>query len=376
MSHQVDIVIIGAGVIGLAIASEIARDGRDVFILEKNDSCGREQSSRSSEVIHAGLYYDPGSLKARMCLEGNHLLYELCEKNRIGYRKCGKIFVATDKAEDNEIEKYYRMGRDNGAPLKMLSRKEMNEQEPDMKGISAFLSPTSGIIDSYGLMKYYLGKAIYGGAQFVYGAEVIGIEKGSGDYELAIIESTGESSIRAKMVINCAGLYSDRIAAMTGIDIDKAGYKLHWCKGEYFSVAGAKNRQIHHLIYAVPMAISVGVHVCLDVEWRLRLGPLFYYVDKIDYRIDESNKNDFTQSSIVRALPFINPEDLNPESTGIMAMLQGEKEPFRDFVITHEDGRRLPGFINLVGIESPGITSSPAIAKYVNSLVDNIINGL
>jgi L-2-hydroxyglutarate oxidase LhgO len=376
MSHQVDIIIIGAGVIGLAIASEIAKNDRDIFVIEKNGSYGREQSSRSSEVIHAGLYYEPGSLKARMCLEGNHLLYELCEDNKIGYRKCGKIFVATNQAEDKDIEKYYRMGRDNGAPLKMLSQREMKELEPNMKGISAFISPTSGTVDSYGLMKYYQGNATYGGVQFVYRAEIISVERSSGDYELAIRESTGESSLRAKMVINCAGLHSDRIAAMAGIDITQADYKLRWCKGEYFSVTGVQNRQINHLIYAVPMAISVGVHVCLDVDWRLRLGPLFYYVDKIDYRIDESNKKDFIDSSIMRALPFIEPKDLNPESSGIMAMLQGENEPFRDFIITHEDGRKLPGFINLVGIESPGITSSSAIAKYVSDLVDDIIGGI
>lgn len=373
MNFDADIVIIGAGIVGLAIASETAKDGRDIFIFEREESFGLEQSSRNSEVIHAGVYYEHGSLKAKMCLEGNHLLYEICESNGIAYRKCGKIIVATNAAESEEMGKLYQQGRNNGIPLKMLSRKEMRELEPNMRGTIALLSPTTGIVDSHGLMRYFLGIARDGGAQLVCRTEVMRIQQFPGGYELRVREPSGQSSFKTRVVINCTGLHSDRVAEMAGIDIHRAGYKLHWCKGEYYSVGGTKNRRINHLIYPVPMSISVGVHVCLDVDWRLRLGPLFYYVNELNYGVNDSGRNAILESSIMKALPFIEPSDLEPETCGIMAMLQDNGEPFRDFIIKHEDERGLPGLINLIGIESPGMTSSPAIAKYVSRLVDDII---
>ncbi len=373
MSYKADIVIIGAGVVGLAIASEVTRQGREVYILEKNEIFGQEQSSRNSEVIHAGIYYEKDSLKTRTCLEGNALLYELCERNGIAYHKCGKIIVATNALEAEELEKLYRRGRDNGVPLKMLSRTEMKELEPNIKGISAFLSPTTGIVDSYSLMRYFLGKTRDNGAQIAHKTKVIGIEKAVDGYKVVVAELSGHSSLLTRVVINCAGLYSDRVAEMAGINIDEANYRLHWCKAEYYSVGGAKNRLINRLIYPVPMDISVGVHVCLDVNWRLRLGPLFYYVNEISYKLSDSRKRDFLDSSIMKALPFIEPADLQPESASIMAMLQGPGERFRDFIIEHEYNRGLPGFINLVGIETPGLTSSLAIARYVSHMAGEIL---
>lgn len=373
MSYRADITIIGAGVIGLAIASQVAREGREVYVLEKNEAFGQEQSSRNSEVIHAGIYYEKDSLKTKMCLEGNALLYELCERNGIAYQRCGKIIVATNDVEAEALEKLYKTGKDNGIPLRMLSRKETSQLEPNMRGITAFFSPTTGIVDSYALMRYFLGKARENGAQIAYKVKVTAIEKVSDGYEVTVEEPAGDYSFMTRVVINCAGLYSDKVAEMTGINIDEANYKLHWCKGEYYSVSSDKNKLINRLIYPVPMAISVGVHVCLDANWRLRLGPLFYYVDEINYRVDDSRKKDLVNSSMMRALPFIEPSDLDPESAGIMAMLQGEREGFRDFVIRHEEARGLPGFINLLGIDSPGLTASPAIARYVSHLANEIL---
>ena len=373
MSDRADITIIGAGIIGLAIASEVAKKGRDVYILEKNDAFGREQSSRNSEVIHAGIYYEKDSLKTKLCTEGNRLLYELSEKNGIPHMHCGKIIVATNNAEAEEMEKLYTKASNNGVTLKMLSRKEMAQLEPNMKGIAAFLCPTSGIIDSHALTKYFHDKAIMDGVQIAYKTEVTGIEKLTDGYNVNVNEEAGMSSLVSSIVINCAGLYSDTIAEMTGIDIAEADYRLNWCRGEYYSVVGGKNRLINRLIYPVPMAISVGVHVCLDIDWRLRFGPLFFYVNDLDYRIDESSKDKILDSSMMRALPFVEPSDLEPESAGIMAMLQGEGEDFRDFIIRHEHERGLPGFINLVGIETPGMTSSPAIGKYVSRMVNEIL---
>ena len=373
MSYQADITIVGAGVIGLAIASQVTREGREVYLLEKNESFGQEQSSRNSQVIHAGIYYERDSLKAKTCLESNRLLYEICEQNGIAYKKCGKIIVATNDVEAQELEKLYVRGRDNGVPLKMLSRREMGQLEPNLRGMAAFFSPTTGIVDSYALMSYFLRKARDNGAQIAYKTEVIGIEGVSGGYKVTVKDSSGDFSFMTRVLINCAGLYSDKVAEMAGIDINKANYKLRWYKGEYYSVSGGKNKLINRLIYTVPMGISVGVHVCFDVDWRLRLGPLSYYVDEISYKVDDSRKKAFLESSIVKVLPFIEPSDLDPEMSGIMAMLQGEGEGFRDFVIRHEYDRGLPGFISLVGIDSPGLTSSPVIARYVSHLVNEIL---
>ena len=373
MAHRADITIIGAGVIGLAIASLVARGRREVYILEKNERSGQEQSSRNSEVVHAGIYYDRGSLKAKLCLEGNGLLYELCEKNRVAYKKCGKIIVATNEVESQELEKLYVRGRDNGVPLQMLSRREMTQLEPNLKGVAAFFSPTTGIVDSYALTSYFLTKARENGAQIAYKTEVNGIEKLSDGYQVSVNDASGDFSFMSRVLVNCAGLHSDKVAEMAGINIEEAGYKIHWCKGEYYSVSGGKNKLLSRLIYPVPTAISVGVHVCFGVDWRLRLGPHFYYVDEISYKVDDSRKRAFLGSSIVKALPFIEPSDLAPETSGILAMLQGEGERLRDFIIEHEHKRGLPGFVNLVGIESPGLTSSLAIARHVSQLVDEIL---
>ena len=369
-----DAVIIGVGIVGLAIASEASRDGREVYLLEKNETFGREQSSRNSEVIHAGIYYEKDSLKAKMCLEGNSLLYEICEKNGIACRKCGKIIVATNDTEAEELEKLYRKGKDNGVPLKMLSRKEIGHLEPNITGIAAFLSPTTGIVDSYALMKYFLGKARSKGAQTAYKTKVIGIEKVSDGYRVIVEDPSGTFSFTTRAVINCAGLHSDRVAEMAGINMYEANYKLHWYKGEYYSVSSRKGKLLNRLIYPVPMGnLTVGVHVCFDVDWRLRLGPLYCRVNEISYQVDGSRKKAFLESSIMRALPFIEPPDLSPETSGIKAIFQQEGEGFRDFVIRHEHDRGLPGFINLVGIESPGLTSSPSIARYVSHLLDEIL---
>ncbi len=373
MPYEADIAIIGAGVIGLAIASEVARQHREVYLLEKNETFGKEQSSRNSEVIHAGLYYKKDSLKAKMCLEGNNLLYELCESKGIAYKKCGKIIVAADSAEEPKLEKLYQRGLQNGAPLRMLSRSEMNDLEPNLRGTEAFFAPTSGIVDSYGLMTYLQGSARSNGAHVVYRTEATGIDRVSDGYRIRVNSISENAFITARVLINCAGLHSDKVAKTAGIDIDKAEYRLNWCKGEYYTVTGGKNRLINRLIYPVPTDISVGVHVCLDVNWRLRLGPHFYFVDELDYKVDESRKTAFLESSIMRALPFIEPSDLAPETSGILAMLQGPGRGLHDFVIRHEYDRGLPGFINLIGIESPGLTSSLAIARHVDHLVSEII---
>ena len=373
LDPQVDVVIIGAGVIGLAVASQVAKVGREVYVLERNGTFGRETSSRNSEVIHTSIFYPKGSLNAKLCTEGNLLLYELCEKHNIAYQKIGKLIVAVDHTEFGALEKLYKEGKEDGVDLTMLSRRELSRLEPNIMGAAAIYSPSTGIIDSHGLMRYFLGKARDNGVQIAYKTEVVGIDQVSGGYKVGVEEPGGSFSFTSRVVINCAGFNSDKVAAMCGIEIISAGYKLYYCKGEYYSLSPVKGRMVNHLVY--PMLLPgglAGIHTVADIWGRTRLGPHFYYVDKIDYGMDSSQKELFYQSAR-RLFPFIEYDDIEPESAGIMPRLYARGEQFQEFVVRDEYDRGLPGFINLIGIESPGLTASPAIARYVSNLVDRVL---
>ena len=365
------ITIIGAGVIGLAIAAQVTGAGREVYILEKNETFGKETSSRNSETIHAGIYYPENSLKAKTCVRGNVLIYELCQQYGIPHRNTGKLLVATVNEEVEQLELLVEQGRSSGVDdLSILSGKEVEELEPNVRAIAAVLSPSSGVIDSYALMRFFLSRAREKGAEIAYKSEVVGIERLSDGYEVTVEDGSRGFTFKTDIVINCAGLYSSNVARLAGIDIDEAGYRLHYCKGEYFSVAGGKGRLVERLIYPVPAPRTggMGIHTVMDVEGRMRLGPNARYVDEIDYSVDESQQGLF-YDSVKPFLPFIEYEDLAPEMAGIRPKLQGPGADFRDFVIKHEHDRGLPGFINLIGIESPGITSAPAIAEYVAGMI-------
>lgn len=374
MDYEFDITIIGAGVIGLGIAAQVANNGREVCVLEKNETFGLETSSRGSEVIHAGIYYPKGSMKAKMCVQGKNMIYEICEREAIPHKKLGKFIVATDYKEAEKLEILLKNGEGNGiADLKMLSKQEIKELEPHINAVAAIFSPSTGIIDSHALMRYYVRKAKWGGAIIAYNAKVVRIEKISDGYQVTIEEPTGNFSFTTRVLINCAGLGSDRIAELAGIDIIEAGYKLYFCKGEYFRVGNGKNTLAKRLIYPVPPSKGggLGIHVTLDLQGRMRLGPNVRYVDEIDYTVDDGQKKAFYES-VVKFLPFIEYDDVEPETAGIRPKLEEPQGNFRDFVIRHEYDKGLPGLINLIGIESPGLTACPAIAKYVADMVDEI----
>lgn len=371
MPYKADITIIGAGVIGLAIAAQVAGENREIYVLEKNGTFGQETSSRHSGVIHSGIYYPEDSLKAKTCVAGNHILYELCERYRIGYKRLGKLIVAISDEESGELQTLLERGQRNGVQdLRMLSKREMMELEPNVVGEAAILSPSTGIIDSHALMKYFIAKARKQGVHIAYQSRVIGIEKIAEEYKVTVEDSAGTFAFTTRLLINCAGLYSDKVAELVGIDTAKAGYRLHYCKGEYFSVGNGKNALVKRLIYPAPPAglAGVGIHATLDLEGRMRLGPSVHYMDSIDYAVDNQHKPLFYNSAR-RFLPFIEYDDLEPEMAGIRPKLQEPGGDFRDFVIREESDQSLPGFINLIGIESPGLTASPAIAEYVGNMV-------
>ena len=369
------VTVVGAGVIGLAVAAQVAGEGREVYILEKNETFGTETSSRNSETIHAGIYYPEGSLKAKMCVAGNALLYDICRRFGIAGKRTGKLIVAIRDQEVEKLEALLEQGKKNGVEdLKMISKKEMKAIEPNVKAEAAIFSPATGVIDSYGLMRYFVNRAGEKGAGIAFKSKVIGIEQLHGGYQVVVEGGSGLFSFRTDLLVNCAGLYSDRIAQLAGIDVNGAGYNLHYCKGEYFSVSNNKNSMVKRLIYPAPDSGTggVGIHTVMDVEGRMRLGPNARYVDEIDYRVDSLQKEYF-YSSVKRFLPFLEFDDLEPEMAGIRPKLQGPGEGFRDFIIKHEEERGLPGFINLIGIESPGLTCAPAIANHVADMVDDIL---
>lgn len=377
MSYRADVTIIGAGVIGLAIAAQVASGKRGVYILEKNEKFGQETSSRHSGVIHSGIYYSEGSLKAKMCIAGNRDLYQLCHRYGIGHKKLGKLIVAISDEEIGALETLLERGQRNGAEgLKLLSQREMKELEPNIAGVAALLSPSTGIIDSHGLMKFFIAKASGGGAQIAYQTKVVGIEKVSDGYEVIVEDGTERLSFITSVLINCAGLCCDKVAALAGIDIAKAGYQLHYCKGEYFSVGNGKNTLVKRLIFPLPQAgaTGLGIHVSLDLEGGMHLGPSAHYIDNIDYTVTSEHKQLF-YDSVKGFLPFIDYRDLEPEMAGIRPKLQAPGGDTRDFVIREESDKDLPGFINLIGIESPGLTACPAIAKYVARLVEELLSG-
>ncbi len=375
MEYRADITIVGAGVVGLAIAAEVADGNRRVYVLEKNDSFGRETSSRHSGVIHSGIYYPPGTLKARLCVAGNEMLYKLCSEHNIGCARLGKLVVATSSGEIGELEELFDRGQRNGAPgLKLVSKRQLRQLEPNVVGEAAIWAAGTGIIDSHALMKFFIAGMTGKSAQIAYRTEVVGINKVASGYRVSVRDGEEEFSFTTSVLINCAGLGSDRVAEMAGVDIAGAGYRLHYCKGEYFSVGGGKNRLVSRLIFPAPPAdvSGVGIHVTLDLDGRMRLGPSIQYVDGLDYSVGEGNRGLFYRS-VKPFLPFIERDDLAPEMAGIRPKLQGPGEDIRDFVIAEESDKGLPGFINLIGIESPGLTAAPAIAGYVAGLIRGLV---
>ncbi len=367
------ITIIGAGVIGLAIASELSKKYEDVIILEKNKTFGQETSSRNSEVIHGGMYYPSGSLKAKLCVEGRHLLYELCKKQRIPHNRIGKLIVATEKEEIEVLENLFKVGKANGVEgLKILSQTEFKVLEPNIEGLAALYSPETGILDTHRLMQYFYDHAKSNGAIAAFNSEVIGIEKTNHVYSMTVKNSEELTALEADIVINSAGLDSDRVAEMVGMDIDRLDYRLHYCKGQYFRVNSSKSRLINRLVYPVPKSKSggLGIHATLDLAGSMRLGPDDEYLDSRvkDYSVQDAKKGDF-YASARKFMPFLEENDLTPDTAGIRPKLQENGQNFRDFVIKDEADNGLPGFINLIGIESPGFTCSLAIGQMVNNFI-------
>jgi L-2-hydroxyglutarate oxidase LhgO len=384
-----NVTIIGAGVIGLAIAEGLSAEHHNVLVLEKNTSFGQETSSRNSEVIHAGIYYPTGLLKSTLCVEGSHLLYKHCKKRQIPHRKTGKLIVATSDEECAQLEAIRKQAEQNGVEdLTLIGNKQVRILEPEVRAKAALFSPSTGIIDTHGLIRSFYLQAEENGATISFRTEVTAIHRDGTHYDLEI--NDGAYHVQTRTLINSAGLHADRIAALAGIDINEADYRLKFCKGNYFSASPSP--KINHLVYPVPAKNneSLGIHATLALDGRVRFGPDSRYLDAaeissrslrgaqqrgnfpsepFDYTVDENHKASFYEA-ITRYLPRITMDQLHPDMSGIRPKLQGPGEPYRDFVIREESDRGFPGMINLIGIESPGITSCLAIQNKVQNILE------
>lgn len=360
----------------MAIAAELSgqKPGRSIVLIDKNESFGRETSSRNSEVIHAGIYYPTGSLKARLSVEGKSMLYRFCEKWSVLHRRCGKLIVAnTPEEEDSLDELLVRAAANEVSDLEEVGRARLKRIEPHIRAARALLSPSTGIVDSYGLMARLEQLALQNGVLPAYCHQVTGIEPLDGDgYRVCFLNPDGSpDAIETLCLINSAGLQAGRIAAMAGIDTASAGYQVHLCKGEYFSLPQSKAALVKRLIYPPPLheLTGLGIHVTVTLDGRLRLGPNTFYVDGEDYSVNPAHGTEFYRA-VKAFLPFVDPGDPEPEMAGIRPKLSGPGEPFRDFVIREESDRGLPGLVNLIGIESPGLTCCLSIARLVAMISD------
>jgi L-2-hydroxyglutarate oxidase LhgO len=373
-TFNADITIIGAGVIGLAIASEVAEAGKDIIVLERHNSFGQETSSRNSEVLHAGMNYPPGTLKAELCVKGKQLLYEICEKNNIPYKKTGKLIIASEERDLPLLDQLLQQGAQNGvSDLEMWDAARIKRIAPNIRAFAALYSPSTGIVDSHKLMGYFFNSASGKGALISFGSDVTKIAREGSIYELEVKNFEENIVVRSRIVINCAGLDSDTIASLAGLDTGKLRYTLHYCKGQYFRASNSTSSSLNMLVYPAPRpkAAGLGIHATLDLGGGLRFGPDDEYLKtrEKNYDVDESRKRDF-YLSVNEFLPFIKEENLSPDTAGIRPKLQGPQEDFRDFIIKDEKENGFPNFIDLIGIESPGLTASAAIAKYTKQVIN------
>jgi L-2-hydroxyglutarate oxidase LhgO len=365
-----NVVVVGAGIVGLAVAAQLSENTQALYILEENQRFGQETSSHNSGVVHSGIHYPTGTLKAELCVKGNAMTYKICEQHHITHKKLGKLTVAVTGEEIAELERLRTTGEANGVDgLRFLGRAEVQKREPGVEVEQALHSPSTGIVEPDELMYYFYAQAQRNGAVLVPETEVTRLEQVDAGYELHGVSVGERFSITATTVINCAGLHADKLAALAGLDIDTLGYRIHYCKGDYFRVAGKPPVQM--LVYPVPQTAGLGIHLTPDLGGSVRLGPNAYYVEAVDYEV-QSNEQEF-RDDVARYLPLIRERRLQVDSAGVRPKLQGPNDVFRDFVIRHEADRGLFGFINLVGIESPGLTAAPAIAELVAGIYDSEI---
>jgi L-2-hydroxyglutarate oxidase LhgO len=369
---DVDVTIVGAGVIGLAVAERLSRSSRSVLVLEKARSFGSEISSRNSQVVHAGMYYPTGTLKAALCVAGNRSLYAWCDAHGVPVKRVGKLIVATEPEEESKLQSILAQGGSNGVPnLELISGARAMALEPGVRATAALHSPDTGIVDGHGFMASLLAEARTRRCDVAWQHALVAVERKGDGYALEVADATGaRMQLRTRVVVNAAGLDGDELAALAGIDVDAAGYRLSYVKGSYFRVRG--RGLATRLIYPVPLPglRGLGVHLTLELDGSCRLGPDVEAVAgrARDYDVSEHKARAFFETAS-RYLPGLGEADLYPDQAGIRPKLVPPDGGVGDFVVAEESARGLPGWVNLIGIESPGLTASLEVAARVESLL-------
>ena len=364
MSEQLDCVVIGAGVVGLAIARSLAMSGRYVVVLEQEEQPGMHSSSRNSEVVHAGLYYPDDSLKAELCVAGNELLYAYCDEHRVPVDRIGKLIVAANDNEVARLQDIQAQASRNGVNnLQMLTAEEVATLEPALSCSAALLSPSSGVIDSHAYMLALQADVEAYGSAVVCNSEVNELAVHNDGFYLGLTSLRGEEFV-CNTLINSAGHWAQSIARELGLDESENAY---FAKGHYFSYQDAS--PFSRLVYPLPGNDGLGIHATVDLQGHTKFGPNVAWVEELDYRFDESHKADFV-TAIQRYFPDLDEQKLVPAYTGIRPKLSGPGEAAADFQIHGEEEHGVKGLVNLYGIDSPGLTASLAIGQYVRLLLE------
>ena len=364
--ERVDAVVVGAGVVGLAVARALALAGREVIILEAADGIGTETSSRNSEVIHAGIYYPPGSLKARFCVAGKHALYAFCAERGVPHARCGKLLVATEENQLPKLAAIKAQAEANGVTdLQRLSAGEARALEPALRCVAAYLSPSTGIVDSHAFMLALQGDAEAQGAAIAYKSP---LERGRVRDNGIMLEVGGVEPMQvlARTVVNSAGLHAPCVAAsiqgFPPVQVPPAYY----AKGNYYSLIG--RAPFSRLVYPMPNEAGLGVHITIDLGGQARFGPDVEWIDRIDYDVDPRRADSF-YAAIRDYWPGLADGQLAPGYAGIRPKIVGPMDKAADFVVQGPLVHGVPGLVNLFGIESPGLTAALAIADYVEDLL-------
>jgi len=372
---QANVLIIGGGVIGCAIARAVSARWQDVFLVEQFPRLGMATSTRNSGVNHSGIYYPKDSLKARLCVEGNRLTYEFCAKHNVPFRHCGKLVVAADSHEEPELLALKKRGEDNGVEgLQLVDAAEIRKREPHIRGAAALYVPSTGIVSAEELVHAYARVATNQGANLVTRAQVVSLEPSGSNIRVGLRigdeEDAQEEKIEARCVINAAGLYADEVAAMLG----NSSWKIYPVRGEYCEVRGPRSSLINNLVYPLPHSdgLSLGVHFTKTLWGTFLLGPTATYVEgKDNYEKDRLPIAAFAESAKT-LLPEIEEGDLQLGYTGLRPKLAAPSHKgIMDFVITRD--LRVPQAVHLVGMESPGLTAAPAVANYVSQIVGEVL---
>ena len=369
--EQLDVVVIGAGVVGLAVGRALALAGREVVVLEKEQSIGTGVSSRNSEVVHAGLYYAPGSLKARLCVRGKELLYQLCEQRGVSVNACGKLVVATDEAQLPGLQALAAQSTANGVPVSLLTASEARALEPTLRCVAALHSPTTGIVDSHGLMLALQGDLERAGGMVALDSAVVA-GQATPEGVVLTVQSPGQPALQvhARTVVNAAALYACSVArGIQGLPAEHVPRE-HFAKGSYYTLAG--KAPFRRLVYPAPQGAWLGVHLTLDLGGQAKFGPDLEWLnvaapDAIDYTVDPKRADAFYEA-VRRYWPALPDGALQPSYSGVRPKIYGPGEAVPDFRIDGPAVHGVPGLVNLFGIESPGLTSAMAIGEYVSQM--------